>query len=87
MASRVTLSDPRREQRIYTTRSFTAIALVFLLLGVLLTRYYGLQVREFEVYSTASERNRVQLQPLPPKRGLIFDRNGILLAGRATPCL
>jgi penicillin-binding protein 2 len=80
MASRVTLKDTQREQQLYAARSVTAVAIVFLLLAVLLTRYYGLQIRDFEQYRTASERNRVQLQPLPPKRGLIFDRNGILLA-------
>jgi penicillin-binding protein 2 len=53
---------------------------VLLLLCLLLARYYTLQISDYETYSTASERNRVQLQPLPPKRGLIFDRNGVLLA-------
>ena len=50
------------------------------LLAVILTRYYALQVTEYEAYRTQSDRNRVQLQPLPPKRGLIYDRNGVLLA-------
>ncbi|WP_439102084.1 penicillin-binding protein 2 [Congregibacter sp.] len=80
MASRVVLKDTQREQRIFGARSLVALVFVVLLLGVLLARYYSLQINEFEVYSTASERNRVQLQPLPPKRGLIYDRNGVLLA-------
>ncbi len=46
----------------------------------MLVRYYSLQISEYEIYRTQSERNRVQLQPLPPNRGLIFDRNGVLLA-------
>ncbi len=29
-------------------------------------RYYSLQITEYEIYQTQSERNRVQLQPLPP---------------------
>lgn len=80
MASRIALKDTRREQRTFGARTLLALTIVFALLGVLLARYYTLQISDFEVYSTASERNRVQLQPLPPKRGLIFDRNGILLA-------
>ncbi|MFT4767141.1 MAG: penicillin-binding protein 2 [Glaciecola sp.] len=80
MASRVVLKDTQREQRIFGARSLVAFGIVVLLLGVLLVRYYNLQINEFEAYSTASERNRVQLQPLPPKRGLIYDRNGMLLA-------
>ena len=80
MAYRIALKDPRREQSVFAARSLTALVSVLVLLGVLLTRYYTLQISEFETYRTASERNRVQLQPLPPKRGLIYDRNGVLLA-------
>lgn len=80
MATRVVLKDTQREQRIFGARSLVALGFVTLLLGVLLVRYYSLQINEYEAYSTASERNRVQLQPLPPKRGLIYDRNGVLLA-------
>lgn len=74
------LKDPQLESRIYGNRTLLAIALVVALLGVIVSRYYTLQITEYEVYRTQSERNRVQLQPLPPRRGLIYDRNGILLA-------
>ncbi|MCB1843905.1 MAG: penicillin-binding protein 2 [Halioglobus sp.] len=80
MPSNITLKDQRREARIYSARTVSALGVVLLLLGVLLARYYTLQISEYEIYQTQSERNRVQLQPLPPKRGLIYDRNGILLA-------
>jgi penicillin-binding protein 2 len=74
------LKDPQLEARVYGTRTIIAVGLVIVLLGVILMRYYTLQVTEYEIYRTQSERNRVQLQPLPPRRGLIYDRNGILLA-------
>lgn len=74
------LKDPQLEARIYSARSVAAILIVTSLLGVILARYYDLQIASYETYRTQSERNRVQLQPLPPKRGLIYDRNGILLA-------
>ncbi len=80
MPQYITLKDQHREARIYGARTVASIAIVTLLLGIVVTRYYTLQVVEYETYQTQSERNRVQLQPLPPKRGLIFDRNGILLA-------
>ena len=80
MPQPIALKDPHRESRIYSARTIVAIALVLGLLAVILGRYYSLQVTEFDTYSTQSERNRVQLQPLPPKRGLIYDRNGVLLA-------
>ena len=45
-----------------------------------MARYFSLQITAYETYRTQSDRNHVQLQPVPPKRGLIYDRNGILLA-------
>lgn len=80
MLRQITLKDSYRESRIYSARTITAITVVLGLLGLILTRYYSLQVTEYQIYKTQSERNRVQLQPLPPKRGLIYDRNGVLLA-------
>jgi penicillin-binding protein 2 len=80
MPRHIALKDSHREIRIFSARTVTAVSLVLGLLGVILARYYSLQVTEYETYRTQSDRNRVQLQPLPPKRGLIFDRNGVLLA-------
>lgn len=80
MPKHIQLKDPHREARIYSARTVTAIILVMAVLGAVMVRYYSLQITEYEIYSTQSERNRVQLQPLPPKRGLIYDRNGVLLA-------
>jgi len=74
------LKDPYLESRIYGSRTVIAVSLVVMMLGVIVARYYSLQITEYEIYKTQSERNRVQLQPLPPKRGLIYDRNGLLLA-------
>ncbi|TXS96593.1 penicillin-binding protein 2 [Parahaliea maris] len=80
MPQHIALKDPHREARIYSARTITAILIVMGLLGLIVMRYYTLQITEYETYRTQSERNRVQLQPLPPKRGLIYDRNGVLLA-------
>ena len=74
------LKDSQLESRIFGSRTIIAVCLVMVLLGLILMRYYALQITEYEVYRTQSERNRVQLQPLPPTRGLIYDRNGVLLA-------
>ncbi len=72
--------DVQLESRIYGMRTIIAICVMVVLLGAILMRYYTLQITEYEIYKTQSERNRVQLQPLPPQRGLIYDRNGVLLA-------
>ncbi|AQA18009.1 penicillin-binding protein 2 [Halioglobus japonicus] len=80
MPQPIALKDPHRESRIYSARTVAAIIVVLGMLGVIFARYYSLQITDYQQYVTQSDRNRVQLQPLPPKRGLIYDRNGILLA-------
>ena len=80
MPQHIALKDPHREARIYSARTIAAMLIVLGLLAVLAVRYHDLQINQYETYRTQSERNRVQLQPLPPKRGLIYDRNGVLIA-------
>ncbi len=53
---------------------------VILLIGLLLGRLLYLQFFEYAHFKTLSENNRVRLQPIAPNRGLIFDRNGVVLA-------
>jgi len=74
------LKDERLEKDIFARRSWLAIAVIICLLGVLACRMFYLQVMQHDVFVTKSENNRVQLKPIPPIRGLIFDRNGELLA-------
>lgn len=80
MPATITLKDSQHESSLYGSRTVLAILAVVLALAAVLVRYYHLQISDYETYRTESERNRVQLQPLPPKRGLIYDRNGVLLA-------
>lgn len=75
-----TIKDPLREKRIFAFRAFLSVVVVILLAAVLLSRFYYLQIDQHEVYQTISDKNRMQLQSVPPTRGLIFDRNGELLA-------
>lgn len=74
------LKDHSREAHTFKVRAVIAFVLVILLMGVLLGRMYYLQVIEHDRYAAMSEDNRVQLKPVPPTRGLIYDRNGVLLA-------
>lgn len=80
MPQHIPLKDPSGDIRIFGARTVFSVVVVLALLAIILARYYDLQINNYETYRTQSERNRVQLQPLPPKRGLIFDRNGVLLA-------
>jgi penicillin-binding protein 2 len=75
-----TIKDHFHETRLITLRVITALALLALLLAGLVARLYWLQVIEHERFTTQSEANRVKLIALPPPRGLIFDREGQLLA-------
>ncbi|GAA0621543.1 penicillin-binding protein 2 [Halomonas beimenensis] len=77
---RDTLKNPEQELRVFRLRALLAIVVVLALTGLLAGRLAYLQIVQHEVYSTRSEKNRVRVEPLPPTRGLIYDRNGVLLA-------
>jgi penicillin-binding protein 2 len=74
------IKDAFREARLFTSRSIAIGLLMLVLVGLLLARLYYLQVVEYERYTTLSNKNRISLVPIPPVRGLIFDRNGVPLA-------
>ena len=88
MRKPVPLKDHQRERRAFQFRALLAFALVVVLMAVLVSRLAYLQVSEHDRYSSLSDRNRIQLQPIPPTRGLIYDTNGELLAdNRPSPNL
>lgn len=72
--------DTAAERRLFQRRAFVMLLMVFLLLAGLVARMYQLQIVEHDIYTTLSDKNRVQVQSVPPPRGLVYDRNGILLA-------
>ena len=74
------IKNPIQEYRLYVGRLLFTLLVVLIMAGVLLWRYYHLQVLEHEGLVTLSDRNRVLVEPMPPTRGLIYDRNGVLLA-------
>ena len=68
------------EKKIFRHRIFFAVAVVAFFFLVLMARYGYLQLQQHEHFQTESDNNRIRLQALPPARGFIYDRNGILLA-------
>ena len=74
------LRDHLRESYIFNNRLLVAVIISSLLLLTLAVRLIYLQIVNQQHYSTLSENNRVNILPIPPTRGLIYDRNGILLA-------
>ncbi|WP_312960147.1 penicillin-binding protein 2 [Stutzerimonas nitrititolerans] len=80
MSQPITLKDHEKDARLVRRRVLVGIVFVLLLIGVLIARMYYLQVVQYEHHSTLSENNRVHVQPIPPNRGLIFDRTGKIIA-------
>jgi len=80
MVEPLALKDHTWESRIFFERIVLSFGLLVLLMLVLVARFFYLQVVEHDTYVTLSDNNRIQVQPLPPMRGLIYDRNGELLA-------
>ena len=76
----LTIKDHIFESQLFLGRTVAAVALVLILTAVLISRLIYLQIISHEHYTTRSEDNRVKVVPLPPTRGLIYDRNGVLLA-------
>ena len=77
---RSSIKDPIRESHLFHIRALQAGLFTLLLILLLIIRLFHLQVLEHDRYTTLSHNNRVTIQPLPPTRGLIYDRNGVLLA-------
>lgn len=80
MAKPIHLKDHNIDARIVQRRLVLAAVFVVALVGALVARMYYLQVTQYEHHSTLSENNRVHVQPIPPTRGRIYDRNGVVLA-------
>ena len=74
------MKDTRGESALFQRRALAGFALILLGLCTLIVRYHYLQVQRHDEFALRSENNRVKPRAIPPARGLIFDRNGVLLA-------
>ena len=80
MKSRVELKNNQREIYYFRLRLALSIAFVLVLLFLLLSRFVYLQIAKHSHYQTLAENNRISVVPIVPNRGLILDRNGVILA-------
>ncbi len=80
MAYRPHVSDHSYEAGLFRLRVWVAAGLAMLFLVALLARLGWLQVIDYAHFSDLSKNNRIRLMALPPNRGLIYDRNGVVLA-------
>ena len=80
MKHKVELRNHAVELRKFRIRLAVSGGFVLILFLLLYTRFYYLQVSQQEHYHTLAEANRISILPLVPNRGLIYDRNGRVLA-------
>jgi len=80
MVHEAAFSDPTRERNIFVGRIIIASFFVLAMALVILARYADLQVTQHQDFVTNSDNNRVHIRPVAPARGVIYDRNGEILA-------
>ena len=76
----IELRNSQREIHHFRTRLAVASGFVLFMFFVLFVRFFWLQVVQHEHYSTLAEANRISIAPIVPNRGIIVDRNGVVLA-------
>ncbi|MBS0395506.1 MAG: penicillin-binding protein 2 [Proteobacteria bacterium] len=80
MRRSVRIKDHWSEQRLFVGRVLFAAVAAVLLLAAVGGRLFLLQVVRHDYYVDLSQGNRVRLEPLPPDRGLMYDRHGVVIA-------
>jgi penicillin-binding protein 2 len=74
------MRNPEREVFLFRRRLGVAGVLVVVAFGGLFARFFYLQVVLHDHYQTLAETNRIAIVPIVPNRGVITDRNGVVLA-------
>lgn len=77
---RVSIRNHSAESALFMRRTLVVFISIIIAISILIINLYYLQIRSFESYQTRSNDNRISVQTVPPNRGLIYDRNGIILA-------
>lgn len=77
---RVAIRNHTAEANLFARRTFIAFIGVLALLLLLFSNIFDLEITSYEKYQTRSNGNRIKVLPVEPNRGLIYDRNGVLLA-------
>ncbi len=75
-----TIKDHIRESQLFNQRIVTLLVIVGVLLAILIAKFAYLQIFNSQYYTTQSENNRLSILPITPIRGLIYDRNGVVMA-------
>ena len=78
MQQRSTFQNPQQLKSLFRRRLWTITLIIAFLFLVLVIRLFYLQIIAHRYYSTLSSNNSINLAPISPPRGLIYDRNGIV---------
>jgi penicillin-binding protein 2 len=76
----IELKNTESELQLFRRRVYAAVILVFICFFLLFARFFWLQVIRYDMYASKAENNRISIVPIIPNRGLIVDRNGVVLA-------
>ncbi len=76
----VEIRDSERELEKFRRRLTLLGVFVLSMFALLFLRFFYLQIIQHGHYSTLAEANRISVQPIPPHRGIIVDRNGVMLS-------
>jgi penicillin-binding protein 2 len=79
----VRIKDQPSEQRLFERRAIVAGVLMLLAMGTVIARLYWLQVISHDYFVGLSAGNRIRIEPIPPNRGLIVDKDGLPFATNA----
>ncbi len=74
------LKNTERELHHFHLRLMVMALMVLVCFALLIARIVWLQVYRYDAYVAQAEENRISIVPVVPNRGLIYDRNGVLLA-------
>ena len=74
------IKDHHSERRLFIGRVIISAVISVLLLGTVIARLVQLQIVDHELFAEKSQGNRVRIEAVPPIRGLIFDREGRVIA-------
>ena len=80
MAKEFALKDQDHESNLVARRVYVTAFIILMLVIMIISRIFYLTVLQHEHYTTLSKSNRVKITPIPPLRGLIYSRDGVILA-------
>ena len=72
--------DTQRELYVFRLRLIAGMLFVLICFGLLVVRYLTLQIVRHDNYAARADENRISLVPIAPNRGIVTDRNGVVLA-------